>query len=345
MVKNKSALIVAVCDVDSSPGVFYKYDGIARSSNDSFNISLKSYKPGYKLKYLKILLDSFSYNTDIVLFRSNLQFSPLLCFIFLVLKLKSIRVICEVPTPYYSHLKTTKSIFDRICYYFFIPIMFLLCNKIVCYAEEKGYLNFFSKKMKLLGNGILVRDMEVKTHSNTINENLNIVGAATIASWHGWEYVIRARAKIKLATGMNVIFHVIGDGPEKNNLIKLSETLNIESNIIFYGMKPRRLVHSIYNICQLGVGTFNWKQLEITEASPLKYREYSSVGLPFLYSTLDPDYENTDVAFLIDEDDPVANIKDQLLKIIKSNNLPSPKECNEYALQNLDFSKKLNDLF
>ena len=210
MVKNKSALIVAVCDVDSSPGVFYKYDGIARSSNDSFNISLKSYKPGYKLKYLKILLDSFSYNTDIVLFRSNLQFSPLLCFIFLVLKLKSIRVICEVPTPYYSHLKTTKSIFDRICYYFFIPIMFLLCNKIVCYAEEKGYLNFFSKKMKLLGNGILVRDMEVKTHSNTINENLNIVGAATIASWHGWEYVIRARAKIKLATGMNVIFHVIG---------------------------------------------------------------------------------------------------------------------------------------
>ena len=41
MTKTKSALIVAVCDVDSSPGVFYKYEGLSKAGNDYLNISFK----------------------------------------------------------------------------------------------------------------------------------------------------------------------------------------------------------------------------------------------------------------------------------------------------------------
>ena len=345
MTKNKSALIVAVCDMDLSPGVFYKYDGLSKSGDGILDISFKAYKSRTKFKYLRMFYDAFGYDQNIVMFRSNLQFSPLLCIIFLILKLKRARVICEVPTPYYSHLKTTHSIYGQLCYYFFVPIMFLLCEKIVGYASEGGYLSCFSRKMRLIGNGISVNGLDLKSNSNVIGDNLNIVGAATIASWHGWDYVIHAISQIKRTTGVDVIFHVVGDGPEKKNLTALAEKLGIMSNVIFYGMQSRDMVQSIYSICQLGVGTFNWKQIAIKEASPLKYREYSAVGLPFLYSTFDPDYDDTDVAFLIGEDDLVVDLADKLLKIIRNNNLPTPIMCREYAYKKLDFTKKINDIF
>jgi glycosyltransferase involved in cell wall biosynthesis len=345
MTKTKSALIVAVCDVDSSPGVFYKYEGLSKAGNDYLNISFKAYQAGKKFNYLRMLFDAFRYEEKIIMFRSNLQFSPLLCIIFLILKFKSARVICEVPTPYYSHLKTTHSIFGQFCYYFFAPIMFLLCEKIVGYANEGGYLGCFSRKMRLIGNGISVNSLDLKSNNNVIVDNLNIVGAATIASWHGWDYVIHAISQIKRTTGVNIIFHIIGDGPEKKNLTALAEKLGILSNVIFYGMQSRDMVQSIYNICQLGIGSFNWKQIAINEASPLKYREYSAVGLPFLYSTFDPDYDEADVAFLIGEDDLVGNLANKLLKIIRNNNLPTPTMCRQYAYKQLDFTNKINDIF
>ena len=190
-----------------------------------------------------------------------------------------------------------------------------------------------------------MNSIDLKNNDNVIRDNLNLVGAATIASWHGWDYVILAISQIKVTSGIDVIFHIVGDGPEKKNLTALAEKLGIMSNVIFYGMQQRVMVQTIYSMCQLGVGTFNWKQIEIKEASPLKYREYSAVGLPFLYSTFDPDYDDSDVAFLIDQDNLVVDLADKILEIIRINNLPTPIMCREYALKKLDFSKKINAIF
>ena len=88
-----------------------------------------------------------------------------------------------------------------------------------------------------------------------------------------------------------------------------------------------------------------YMHIALKEASPLKYREYSAVGLPFLYSTFDPDYEDADIAFLIGEDDLVGGLANKLLKIIRNNNLPTPITCRQYAYKQLDFTNKINDIF
>ena len=341
----KTVCIMAICDEETSPGVFYKYVALSSTPNDAFDITLKAYEPTSKIKYLNIVYDSLFCQYDIVMFRSNLQLSPLLCIIFFILKIKGIRVICEVPTPYYSHLKTTKNVFHILSYYFFAPILFFLCDNVVEYGNEGGFLKYFALKTKILANGIIVNDLNMKQESNVIKNKLNIVGAATLASWHGWDDVLQAISNVKEQGGVEVIFHVIGDGPEKNNLMALAETLNVKKNVIFYGMQSRTAVQSIYNLCQLGVGTFKWNEIALTEASPLKYREYTSVGLPFVYSTYDADYDNTNVAIMINEHDVTNDLTQKLLEIIHNNNLPTPIECRQYAYEKLDFSNKIDDLF
>lgn len=345
MIGKKSVVVIAVCDQDTSPGVYFKYNGMSNSSSEFFDISFKAYNPINRFKYVRLLYDSVWLRHDVALFRSNLQLSPLLCIIFLVLKLKRVQVICEVPTPYYSHLRTKKTAFSYVLYFIFIPIMFALCDKIIEYGSEGGFLKFFSRKIKIFGNGINVNSLDIKQNSNTIQGRLNIVGAATIASWHGWDYVLHAISRLKRLKSIDVIFHVVGDGPENCNLASLAEQLDIRENVIFHGMQSREMVQSIYNICQLGVGTFRWKQIGIKEASPLKYREYSAVGLPFIYTTFDPDYTDTDVAIMIDEDNVIDDLTEKLLVIIQNNNLPTPITCRKYALEKIDFSRKVNDLF
>lgn len=343
--KKQSAIIIAVCDLESSPGVFYKYDGISKSSNNKIDIVFRSHKFSSKWHYLSLIYDSIFLREDVVMYRSNLQFTGLLCVAFLILKIKGKKVICEVPTPFYSHLKTSRKVLDRVWYFLTAPLLFMLSTKVLCYAKEGGYLKVFDSRMQLVGNGIVVNDLSLKACDNVIRDTLNIVGVATIAIWHGWDQVLYAISKIPSDLKKGLVFHVVGDGPEKEKLVALSSNLGITQNVIFYGMLPREKIIEIYDISQLAVGTLNWKGISVKEASPLKYREYSSVGLPFLYSTYDPDYVNTDVAILIDDGNVANSLEENIIKIIDKNLLPSPTQCRQYAVENLDYSRKIIEIF
>ena len=345
MGSKKSVLVVAVCDEITSPGVFFKYQDLASSGNDEIDISFKNYQFFRKLNYLTMFFDAYFYPQKTIMYRCNLQLTPFLIFIFVLLKLRRKRIICEVPTPFYSHLKTTNNLINQVFYFFTAPIVFWLSDKVITYANEGGFLALFAGKMELIGNGISVTGVPLKGTDNKINGSLDICGAATIASWHGWDLVIRAIAKITAAKKFDVVFHVVGDGPEKSNLMELADELGVSKNIIFYGMLNRKNVFEIYSLCQLAVGTFNWSEISVFEASPLKYREYSCAGLPFLYSTFDPDYHESDVATMISGDDMVDCLVQHILKIIEKNSLPCPEECRNYAYAHLDFSKKIDVIF
>lgn len=74
----------------------------------------------------------------------------------------------------------------------------------------------------------------------------------------------------------NLIFLVVGDGPAKEHLEKLSADLGIEKHVIFTGMVPPSLVQEYYQLGDIFVSA------STSETQGLTYVEAAANGLPLL---------------------------------------------------------------
>lgn len=72
-----------------------------------------------------------------------------------------------------------------------------------------------------------------QTQKNLTNSVL-LLSCARLTPKNQFELMVRALPSI-LEKNKNVIWHIIGDGPEKNKLLKLAQQLNVEANIRFLG--------------------------------------------------------------------------------------------------------------
>jgi hypothetical protein len=131
----------------------------------------------------------------------------------------------------------------------------------------------------------------------------------------------------------------VGDGPELVSLKNLTSKLALSDFVNFKGMLAKPELIELYREADLGVGTFGWDILNIEIASPLKYREYLANGLPFIYSTPDPDLDyGNNVSFRVDG--TVDSIVQKLLTL-KLNELPHGRVCRQYCKNNMDYRSKI----
>lgn len=65
------------------------------------------------------------------------------------------------------------------------------------------------------------------------------------------------------------------------------ESNSLTHNVIALGTIQSDTLKSLYPYCDLGLGTFSWDALTMTQASPLKTREYLCYGLPILVNYWD----------------------------------------------------------
>jgi len=119
-------------------------------------------------------------------------------------------------------------------------------NKIICVCKhtfnESLKMGIPAHKMEVIYNWVplnvleLVRKLGIihsaKT-SPTSNRRL-IVSVSTLEKRKGVDVLIKA-VKLLHDEGLNIVLHVIGDGEEKESLIKMAETLLIKDNILFLG--------------------------------------------------------------------------------------------------------------
>jgi len=77
-----------------------------------------------------------------------------------------------------------------------------------------------------------------KVHEEWFSKNNDkckfIISAGKLAPWKGFDYLIKA-CKVISDKQINFKLSILGDGPEKNKLIELSEKLGIKNNINFLG--------------------------------------------------------------------------------------------------------------
>jgi len=124
-------------------------------------------------------------------------------------------------------------------------------------------------------------------------------------NWHqGLDIAIRAFAKV-VEQMPNAEFQIHGEGPERDNLVRLAHELGLEGKILFTDFVPIREVAELMANSDLAIVPKRSNSVFGTEAASTKIMEFMAVGVPVIVSRtkIDTLYHNDDTVRFFDSDD------------------------------------------
>lgn len=293
---------------------------------------------------------------QVVIIRSMGVLDLFLVPLVLYLRFRGQRVILDFPVP--RRVSFVEIASQRIgIRKLLFKLMFILCgpwsywcyNVLVQYALESDFFLFGNRKRtRLMGNGIDPNRFELRkkcyVHPSKV---LYLLGVATLTEYQGYDRVLRAIAKWQACEDkvFDLVFNILGDGPERESLEALAHELGIQDQVIFHGKKEKNELQEFYSLSHLGVGAIGLFRKGVEVSSVLKIREYSLVGLPFIASGMDPDFEeDLPFRYLVNNEDEIESIVDAISLFNNTRGLYSDIDIREYAITKLTHKVKLKDL-
>ncbi|WP_238916550.1 glycosyltransferase [Clostridium sp. YIM B02555] len=264
-------------------------------------------------------------------------------FIEFLMKVKEInpdiKIILEFPTlPYDKEIKNQRILSEDK---YFREFLKESADYAVVYNNIK---EAFGIGALFIGNGIEITGKSILNYKKINTSKIVIIGVGNISIWHGYDRVILGIHKyLKDNNQSNLEFQIIGEGKEISNLIKLVHELKLEKNVKFLGHKSGIELQELYQNADIAIGTLSRSRINMKDGSALKNREYCVIGLPFIYSGIDVDF---DLKFkyalnIEDSEEPVdINAAIEFIKDIKND----PSYINNmriYAEKHLDWNVKI----
>lgn len=244
----------------------------------------------------------------------------------------------------------------KMLYYIYSYIVVLLFEKTMLMSSDgvisvtseisEYYRAITNNKLHYLinGNGIDIRKITTKNKPISLNKELHILVVAIIAKWHGIDRFIRGMHEY---SGDNtIILHIVGDGPELQNLKSLTSELHLESHVIFHGYKSGADLDAMFAQCHIAIGGLADFRRGLKEVSLLKNREYCARGIPFVLAAKDIDFPD-EWAYTLHvpaTEDPIN--MEQIITFAKRvmSNQNHSQEMRKYAEQHLDWYPKMKIL-
>lgn len=175
------------------------------------------------------------------------------------------------------------------------------------------------------------------------NKNIiNFVAVSKLAFWHGYDRFIMSLSKCKEEVKNKILFHVVGDGPEKEKLEQMTKELNLEKHVIFYGSKNGDALDAIYEKMQIGVSSLGLFRIGLDECTPLKPSEYAAKGLPFIIANHDPRFNNANFVFNIPNEDSIIDLEKTLCWY--ENLQHSRFEIRQFAKEHLTWDQEVDKI-
>ena len=210
-----------------------------------------------------------------------------------------IKIILEIPT--YPYDQEWSSFIDRpmlIKDQVYRKKLYRYIDRIVTFSDDK-YI--FKVKCLNTSNGInpsiyKCRNYIVKKDT----QRIDIMGVAALEKWHGYDRIIKGLySYYKDKYEYKVVFHIVGDGAEKANLERLVHSLQLEDYVIFHGSMYGDQLNSMFDRCDIGIGSLGMHRIGLIDGYTLKLREYMSRGIPFIYGYNDRLIEKHPVSYMI----------------------------------------------
>ena len=332
---------------ENLPGVMKKINNTVKAAqNIGIDAEHKAFKTKERLVSAKALLKD---NSELIFIRFAFFIHTFLFPILIYKRLTGAKIIIDVPTPRAIALNEmrgnkAKNLKIKILWnYIFSSWILFPANKIIQYADESAFFSFGLKHKTIkMGNGILIDETTKLVERNKKHNEINLIGVASLAFWHGYDRLIKALALFAEENSKYKInFKIIGDGEVLQDLKDLVTQLQLEDRVFFKGALYGEELEQAYLGMDIGIASLGLYRIGLSEASVLKTREYMAKGLCVLGTGKDPDFtEDSKFRFTVPNDEsiePIAKILVQLVNI----ELPSPEETREYAKEHLAFEGKL----
>lgn len=145
-------------------------------------------------------------------------------------------------------------------------------KKLKILALKKAQLNFsvshFTKdklihmgvppeKIVLIPNGVDSKWFHPDTNSSWIKQRYGLEGkrvlltVARLDKHKGHDFVLRALRSHIVEKFPNVVYLIVGEGPERKNLQKLADYLDLNEKVIFVGLVKDDQIPAFYNCCDV----------------------------------------------------------------------------------------------
>ena len=276
---------------------------------------------------LKLRKIKFNRNIDYIFIR-YLGTYPWVLWYYKFLKQIGLKIILEIPTyPYDGEIKK-ENIFTKIDKKYRLEL-YKYVDKIVTYSDDK---EIWGIPCINISNGIDLENVKLIKRKEKKVKKIVFTSVSICSYWHGIDRVINSLVEYKKSGGKEkIIFNVVGKGAETLNLKKIVEDNPIIKDIvIFHGFKLEKDLEKIYNETDIAVGSLGIHRIKgLKSVRPLKNREYTAKGIPFIISFNDPDFVDKKFVYKISNNEELFDFK----KIIDwyEKLKTTPEEIREYA--------------
>ena len=174
----------------------------------------------------------------------------------------------------------------------------------------------FKNKIEIINNGVFIPEENTNIFTN---DQINITIVSRLVSHKNIEKIIRAISDLNNPL---IYLNIIGDGPELNQLQKISLESNNKDNIIFHGKLNRDDINHIFLKSDIYVQASNYEGL------PHSLLEAMSYGIPVLCTPVGECKEilgNEDRGYILDLPVSKNNIKSKISEIIGEKNIANKK--------------------
>lgn len=204
-------------------------------------------------------------------------------------------------------------------------------------------------KMKVVSNAAdpaIFKPLELRETQKYLNlkKGNYILYSGYLDSCHGIDIFVKA-APIVIDEFPDSHFIVLGDGPQKHDLVKLAKMLNVENHFSFFGRVPFESVSYYINASDICVAcfAFNYRNKN-AGLSPLKLFEYMSCGKPVIcnrFTGLDNYICESKAGILVNPDDHL-DLAEAIIQLLRNEELrmkmgKNGRECilNKYNWSNV----------
>ena len=174
----------------------------------------------------------------------------------------------------------------------------------------------FKNKIEIINNGVFIPEENTNIFTN---DQINITIVSRLVSHKNIEKIIKAISDLN---SQLINLNIIGDGPELNQLQKISLESNNKDNIIFHGKLNRDHINHIFLKSDIYIQASNYEGL------PHSLLEAMSYGIPVLCTPVGECKEilgNEDRGYILDLPVSKNNIKSKISEIIGEKNIANKK--------------------
>ena len=174
----------------------------------------------------------------------------------------------------------------------------------------------FKNKIEIINNGVFIPEENTNIFTN---DQINITIVSRLVSHKNIEKIIKAISDLNSPL---INLNIIGDGPELNQLQKISLESNNKDNIIFHGKLNSDEINHIFLNSDIYIQASNYEGL------PHSLLEAMSYGIPVLCTPVGECKEilgNEDRGYILDLPVSKNNIKSKISEIIGEKNIANKK--------------------